>query len=238
MADPTPPEGSPVYLSGPMFSDADLWQQAMIADTVEKAGYTTYLPQRDGIEVGNVMQMVNEINDPAVTALMQFVREIVFSMDVYQLLSRCQSVVFNMDGRVPDDGSVVEAAAAFASGRPIVIWKSTPITMLGGTDNPMVSGLAMNWQTVSAGNELVPGLAAAIAATAQAGGDGFTPAPHVQAVIDLGEQVWNLMPTIRAAIADSKGQNDPQKLIEAGEALEKALQPYLDKAFPHAPQRS
>ena len=169
MANPTtPPDGSPVYLSGPMFSAADLWQQAAIAAAVEGAGYETYLPQRDGIEVGNVMAMVNSVNDPAVAGLMQFVREIVFSMDVYQLLSRCQSVVFNMDGRVPDDGSVVEAAAAFASGRPIVIWKTTPITMLGGTDNPMVSGLAMNWQTV---NELTPlpaAIAAAVAATSTA----------------------------------------------------------------------
>ena len=99
---------------------------------------------------------------------MQFVREIVFSMDIYQLLNRCQSVVFNMDGRVPDDGSVVEAAAAFASGRPIVIWKTTPITMLGGTDNPMVSGLAMNWQTVSELTALPAAIAAAVAATSAA----------------------------------------------------------------------
>jgi len=235
MASPTnPPDGSPVYLSGPMFSAADLWQQAAIAAAVESAGYATYLPQRDGIEVGNVMAMVNNVNDPAVAGLMQFVREIVFSMDVYQLLSRCQSVVFNMDGRVPDDGSVVEAAAAFASGRPIVIWKTTPITMLGGTDNPMVSGLAMNWQTVNELTALPAAIAAAVAATSAAGGDAFTPAPHVQAVIDLGEQVWNAMPAIRAGVAT----NDPQKLIEAGEALQKALEPYLAKAFPNAPQRT
>ena len=53
-------------------------------------------------------------------------------------------------------------------------------------------------------------------------------------MIDLGEQVWNAMPAIRAGVAT----NDPQKLIEAGEALQKALEPYLAKAFPNAPQRT
>ena len=34
------------------------------------------------------------------------------------------------------------------SGQPVVIYKTTPITLLGGTDNPMISGLAMSWLTV------------------------------------------------------------------------------------------
>jgi hypothetical protein len=85
----TPPAGSPVYLSGPMFSVADLWQQQQIADALEGAGYTTYLPQRDGIEVGNVMHMVNNANIPQVPSLMLFIRQIVFAMDIYQLLDRC-----------------------------------------------------------------------------------------------------------------------------------------------------
>ena len=36
------------------------------------------------------------------------VRKWVFALDMFQLLERCQSLVFNLDGRTPDDGSVVE----------------------------------------------------------------------------------------------------------------------------------
>ena len=44
---PTPQSVSPVYLSGPMFSFADLGQQQEIADTLIGAGMTSYLPQRE-----------------------------------------------------------------------------------------------------------------------------------------------------------------------------------------------
>jgi nucleoside 2-deoxyribosyltransferase len=232
MTDPTP-NGSPVYLSGPMFSAADLWQQQEIATTIEGAGYETYLPQRDGIEVGSVMAMVNGMDGTVAAQLMQFVREIVFAMDVYQLLDRCQSVVFNMDGRVPDEGSVVETASAFAAGRPIVIFKTTPITMLGGADNPMIDGLAMTWQRVAQLSDLPAAVAAAVVATSAAGDGTFSPQPHVQAVIDLGKSVWSAMPQIRPIIQSG----DIDKMLAEGAKLLKEWEPELAKAFPDAPQR-
>ena len=76
------------------------------------------------------------------------VRKWVFALDMFQLLDRCQSLVFNLDGRTPDDGSVVETAAAFTAGKPLVIYKTSPITMLAGADNPMVTGLSSSWKYV------------------------------------------------------------------------------------------
>jgi hypothetical protein len=211
-----------------MFSVADLWQQEQIAAPVEAAGYTTYLPQRDGIEVGKVMAMVASVSDPTVLTVMQFVREIVFAMDIFQLTARCQSLVFNMDGRVPDDGSVAEAAAGFAIGRPIVIYKTTPVTMLGGTDNPMVSGLAMNWQTVADATKLPQAIAAAVSAM---GDHAYTPAKHLLAVNNLGSAVWDAMPEIQAAIASG----NPTVMIEAALKLKEQLAPLVQAAFPGAP---
>jgi hypothetical protein len=211
-----------------MFSAADLWQQQQIATSVEAAGYATYLPQRDGIEVGKVMATVSSVVDPAVLAVMQFVREIVFAMDIFQLTSRCQSLVFNMDGRVPDDGSVVEVAAGFAIGRPIVIFKTTPITMLGGMDNPMVSGLAMNWQTAADPTALPQAIAAAVSTM---GDDSYTPAKHLLNVNTLGSAVWDAMPATRAAI-DS---GTPQAMIDYALKFKAQLEPLLQAAFPGAP---
>lgn len=232
-----PSAGSPVYLSGPMFSAADLWQQQQIADTLEAADFTTYLPQRDGIEVGNVMHLVNATNVPQVPSLMLFIRQIVFAMDIYQLLGRCESVVFNMDGRVPDDGSVSETAAAFASGQPIVIYKTTPISMLGGMDNPMISGLSMNWGVVDDVTKLPDAVAASVEAVAKMGGTRAAPGTQCHAVITLGSVVWSMIEQIHAGL---KGidPNDPasvERALAGIVELEQALAPEIAAAFPDAP---
>ena len=42
-----------------MFSHGDKWEQHAIATALEAPKFTTYLPQRDGIEVGKVMGLLN-----------------------------------------------------------------------------------------------------------------------------------------------------------------------------------
>ena len=224
----TPTAGSPVYCSGPMFSTADLTQQLAIAASLEGAGFTTYLPQRDGIEVAKVMGTITtglDLPPNEVTEIMTFVRKIVFALDIYQLIDRCDSLVFNMDGRVPDDGSVVETAAAFTAGKPIVIYKTTPITMLGGYDNPMVEGLSTTWAYIDDVTQLPAAVTAAVTATANLQGSAFEPGPHLQAVLALGSAVWGLIPQIHAASTDN-----PQQLYAAVQALEAALGPLVAEA--------
>ncbi len=224
----TPVNGSPVYCSGPMFSVGDLNEQAQVAATLEAANFTTYLPQRDGIEVGKVMGDINSGLDlpmSEILEIMTFVRKIVFALDVYQLVERCQSLVFNMDGRVPDDGSVVETAMAFAAGKPIVIYKTTPISMLGGFDNPMVQGLSTTWQYVDDVTKVPAAVSAAIAATAAQKGAAFVAGPHLQAVLTLGEAVWGLVPEMHAASNDT-----PAQIYAAVQGLEKVLGPLVAAA--------
>lgn len=209
----------PIYLSGPMFSPGDLGEQRTIAAMLELndehttgpilapvptsppyTAATCYLPQRDGIEVGNVMALLNNplIQSTLAAPAMAFVRKIVFALDMYQLLERCGAVVFNMDGRVPDDGSVVETSAAFVSARPIVIFKDTPVSMLGGADNPMITGLSTTWEYVTDFADIGPALIERIQAQ---GPSTFVAPPPVQAVIDKGRLVWEEMPLIRAVQA-------------------------------------
>src|SRR4051794_17882083 len=139
--------GSPVYCSGPMFSVGDKGEQQAISDALTAAGFSTYLPQRDGIEVGRVMQMVNHPLLKGVIAdkIMLEVRKWVFALDMYQLLDRCQALVFNLDGRTPDDGSVVETAAAFTAGGPVVMYERSAMTELGGGRNTLGQGRSWNW---------------------------------------------------------------------------------------------
>jgi nucleoside 2-deoxyribosyltransferase len=194
-----PTAGSPVYCSGPMFSHGDKWEQHAIATALEGAKFTTYLPQRDGIEVGRVMGLLNHPlleGTPIAQHVMLDVRKWVFALDMFQLLERCQSLVFNLDGRTPDDGSVVETAAAFAAGKPIVIFKTTPITMLAGADNPMVEGLSTSWSYVDKAADVPKAVATAVAGMAKQP-YAYAGPPNVAALMGEGKEVWDVLEGLR-----------------------------------------
>jgi nucleoside 2-deoxyribosyltransferase len=208
MTNSTPPNpGSPVYCSGPMFSVGDKREQHAIAKALEEAGFTTYLPQRDGIEVGRVMQLVNHpfLEGWIADKVMLQVRKWVFALDMYQLLQRCQALVFNLDGRTPDDGSVVETAAAFAAGKPIVIYKTTPITMLAGADNPMVEGLSTTWSYVDGAKAVPPAITAAVASASKHPYSYAGPS-NVADLIAEGEEVWDVLEGLRHMPTDTPQQ--------------------------------
>ena len=194
-----PAAGSPVYCSGPMFSLGDKREQHGVAKSLEGAGFTTYLPQRDGIEVGRVMGLLNhpmlEGTSIAEHVMLQ-VRKWVFALDMFQLLERCQSLVFNLDGRTPDDGSVVETAAAFTAGKPIVIYKTTPITMLAGADNPMVEGLSSSWSYTGSAKDLPKAVEAAVAGMSKQPYSYAGP-PNVAALMSEGKEVWDVLEGLR-----------------------------------------
>jgi hypothetical protein len=134
------------------------------------------------------------------------VRKWVFALDMYQLLQRCQALVFNLDGRTPDDGSVVETAAAFAAGKPIVIYKTTPITMLAGADNPMVEGLSTIWSYVDGAKAVPPAITAAVA-SASKHPYSYAGPPNVAGLIAEGEEVWDVLEGLR-----HMPTNTPQQL--------------------------
>ena len=48
----------------------------------------------------------------------------------------------NLNGRVPDEGMIVEAAIAFAAGKPLVLFKDDVRAPFGGYDNSMLTSLA------------------------------------------------------------------------------------------------
>jgi nucleoside 2-deoxyribosyltransferase len=217
---PQPTAGSPVYCSGPMFSHGDKWEQHAIATALEGAKFTTYLPQRDGIEVGRVMGLLNHpmLEGTSIAQhVMLDVRKWVFALDMFQLLERCQSLVFNLDGRTPDDGSVVETAAAFAAGKPIVIFKTTPITMLAGADNPMVEGLSTSWSYVDSAAAVPPAVTTAVAAMSKQQ-YAYAGPPNVAALMGEGKEVWDVLEGLRELPKET-----PEQWIEWLLAIAKEL---------------
>ncbi len=129
-------------------------------------------------------------------------------------------MVFNLDGRVPDDGSVMEAAVGWTAGLPVVIYKTTPITMLGGHDNPMVAGLSMRWTDVDDVADLPKAVAAAVALDKRLGGPRYQPGAHAQRVVALGRKVWRRMPEIHAI-----ARLDPPQMEAAAQKLMRGSAP-------------
>ena len=131
-----------VYCSGPLFCPEELATMRSISNVLEKSGYETFLPQRDGVEAF-VMNSVDGVIANAWLArpFNRIVNRAVFSLDVYEIIERCEAFVFNMNGRVPDEGGVVELAMAYATGKPIVIYKNDVRSLACGQDAPMLTGV-------------------------------------------------------------------------------------------------
>jgi len=186
-----------VYLAGPMFSLGDKYEQTVL-DTALKKKYDVHLPQRDGIEVASVMGLLNNPNlhgtsmlEPLVTnRMVVWVTRIVEALDVYQSVEGCQCVVLNLDGRVPDEGSLVEATLAWCVGLPVVPFKTTPITELGINDNPMVNaicGWVPPWSTPA---DVITAVDAAINRSPSV--DLECVSPGIQLFCQLGRTIWQI----------------------------------------------
>lgn len=129
-----------IYCAGPLFNDSERAEMQKIASVLEGDGFSTFLPHRDGLEFAKLR--------PALARLVasdqqaeNILNRAIFSLDVFQLLESCDAVVANLNGRVPDEGTVVEATLAWHAGKPLVLYKADSRAMLNGSDNPMVSGL-------------------------------------------------------------------------------------------------
>ena len=138
-----------VYCSGPMFSPGELYEGKQVAKVFEDAGFDTYLPPRDGLEVKKIMALGQMgVPDAGIfKTLTDDVYKAIFALDVFQLVQRCDVLVFNMNGREADDGSIAETAMAYALGKPLVIYKQDPRSEFNGRDNPMLTGLGLSFAT-------------------------------------------------------------------------------------------
>jgi len=93
-----------VYIAGPLFNEGERWFDEQIEQIAAAAGYTTFLPHRDGTE-GKIK---SEKNIPAI-----------FAEDV-AAIDRCDIVIANLNGITTDDGTAWELGYAFAKGKHLV----------------------------------------------------------------------------------------------------------------------
>jgi nucleoside 2-deoxyribosyltransferase len=112
----------------------------ILAEAIEQAGFTTFLPHRDGFLYGAIVPDLGRAGYSLEVA-QWLARQAIFALDVYQVLVTCDGTVVNLNGRVPDEGAVVEGAMAWTVGKAVVLFKDDARSKIDGLDNPLVAGL-------------------------------------------------------------------------------------------------
>ncbi len=190
-----------VYCAGPLFSECERQEMTAIAEVLVDVGYEVYLPHRDGMEFRLILEVLVERGwTPAVAAA--FLHAGIFALDVYQLAIDCGAMVWNLNGRVPDEGAVSEAAIAWTLGKPLVAFKDDVRSLIAGRDNPLLAGL-VEFTTV----ECIADLPETLAATIDRSTDEPVPVERMpvrlrQAVLD-GRRLWDAMREHDAALNDA-----------------------------------
>jgi nucleoside 2-deoxyribosyltransferase len=176
-----------VYCAGPLFNEAERLEMCRMAAALQDHGFTTFLPHADGMEFANVLPfLVDWGHDPAAAG--RLLHEAIFAMDTYQVMLGCGSLVFNCNGRVPDEGAVAETTMAWMLGKPVVIFKEDVRSMISGRDNPLVVGQT-GFQVVRDMDQLGPALEERIAAV-PFDADFEMPCPaHLSPILCRGQQL-------------------------------------------------
>jgi nucleoside 2-deoxyribosyltransferase len=138
-----------VYCSGPLFCPEEVAAMDTIAAALEEAGYTTFLPHRDGVEAFTLNAVNSRFANLVIfRPVVRFLSRATFALDISEVLE-CDCFVFNMGGVVPDEGGVVETGVAFASGKPAVLYKGETSGACDLPLNPVIMGASYSFETVT-----------------------------------------------------------------------------------------
>ena len=93
-----------IYFAGPLFSEAERTFNSALTERLEWAGFEVFLPQRDGAE---------RDKPPYDRMSPEERRRAMFELDKRKVFE-CDTFLFVLDGRVPDEGACVELGLAHA----------------------------------------------------------------------------------------------------------------------------
>lgn len=165
-----------------------------LAGTLAAAGWTPFVPHADGMEFAQVLPYLVEQGYPRASAG-QWLHAAVFALDIYQVVVGCGTLVLNLNGRVPDEGAVAEAAMAWMLGKPIVVFKEDARSAIAGRDNPLIVGMT-DFETVAAIADVPPALQEAVARSAGHEDDALACPAHLVPIVERGEALWQRLASL------------------------------------------
>ena len=92
-----------IYLSAPLFCQAEQAFNAQLTEKLEERGFVVFLPQRDGVESSR--PPYDKMDE-------EELRQAIFPLDRDKVLE-ADVLLFVLDGRVPDEGACVELGIAY-----------------------------------------------------------------------------------------------------------------------------
>jgi nucleoside 2-deoxyribosyltransferase len=153
-----------IYCAGPLFNPSERAEMEMLAETLEQAGFGTFLPHRDGLLFGVIVPDLVKAGYP-LEAAQWMARQAIFALDVYYVVIGCDGALVNLNGRVPDEGALVEGAMAWTAGKAVVLFKDDARSLIAGLDNPLVAGLG-SFRFVSHADDLPGAMSRALTESA------------------------------------------------------------------------
>lgn len=197
------PETLRIYCAGPLFNRAERQEMTEIADRLCAEGFSVYLPHRDGMEFRLVHEVLVDRGWTAPVAG-EFLHAAIFALDVYQLVVECDAMVWNLNGRTPDEGAVSEAAMAWTLGKPLVAYRDDVRSLIEGRVNPLLVGM-VDFRTIDDVALLPEAISAAIAEQPIGTAGTESLSPRMRDAVDKGRQLWQ-------AMQDAAAQNDDERI--------------------------
>ncbi len=185
-----------VYCAGPLFNAAERQEMLRLAEVLAGAGFEPFVPHADGMEFAQVRPyLVSQGFPPAEVG--QLLHEAVFALDIYQVAAGCGSLVFNMNGRVPDEGGVAELTLAWTLGKPVVLFKEDARSAISARDNPLLVGQS-DFITLSELDEVPGALARKILEEAPAPDHQVALPPRLARAVESGRELWRRLEALGA----------------------------------------
>ena len=180
-----------VYCAGPLFNQSERDEMTAIADALVSQGHSVFLPHRDGMEFRLVREALIEQGwDPEIAGT--FLHEAIFALDVYQLAIACNAMVWNLNGRVPDEGAVSEAAIAWTLGKPLIGFQDDARSLIAGRVNPLLVGL-VDFVTVCRIGDIPTALETERRKTKMSPIDHDRLPVKLKTAVDRGAELWNAL---------------------------------------------
>jgi len=177
-----------------------------IAEVLCAAGYRVFLPHRDGMEFRLVLDVFTRRGRPENEAG-RMLHEAIFALDVYQLVAECEAMVWNMNGRTPDEGAVSEAAIAWTLGKPLIGYRDDARSLIAGRNNPLMAGL-IEFETIASIEAIPEAMREAIGRAPLSRTSRESLTPQLARAVELGRTLWGTLqqhttPQSNEAIADA-----------------------------------
>jgi nucleoside 2-deoxyribosyltransferase len=119
-----------IYIAGPLFCQSELDFNVKVNDYLEGLGFVTFLPQRDGHLLAELLAEGGSNYDAV---------KKIFDTDVEEI-KKSDILLFIFDGRVPDEGACVELGIAFSLQKECIGLKTDSRSLMDNLDNPLILG--------------------------------------------------------------------------------------------------